>query len=91
MKSITRSSQGAAKAQKYLDGILKIPFGKIRREEDLYDPGRDLMNECRAKFKSDVDTDEIKSHGNNYISIFKKLAERVGSECSTFAKNGLKN
>lgn len=75
LKTITRSSQGAAKAQKYLDGILKIPFGKIRRESELQDPGKELMNECRAKFKSFVETDSIRSLGNNYISIFRELSK----------------
>ena len=33
------------KAQKYLDGILKIPFGTIKSESDLHDPGKDLVEE----------------------------------------------
>lgn len=86
LKSITRSSQGAAKAQKYLDGILKIPFGKIRQESDLNDPGRELMNECRAKFKNEVATDDIKRMGNNYIRIFDTLATSVNESCASFAK-----
>ena len=90
LKTINRSSQGAAKAQKYLDGILKIPFGKIRREGDLYDPGRDLMNECRAKYKSELDSDEVRDLGNNYISIFKKLAKKVGGDCLDFVNKSLK-
>ena len=88
LKTINRSSQGAAKAQKYLDGILKIPFGKIRREDDLHDPGKELMNECKVKFKKHIDTDEIRSMGNNYVSIFKKLSNlsSVSEECVKFAK-----
>ena len=32
LKMIKQSADGAPKAQKYLDGILKIPFGKIKSE-----------------------------------------------------------
>ena len=50
-----------------------------------------LMNECKAKFKSCLDTDEIRALGNNYIRIFKRLSVPTtpNKECVTFAKKAL--
>ena len=48
------------------------------------------MNECRAKYKSELDSDEVRDLGNNYISIFKKLAKKVGGDCLDFVNKSLK-
>jgi len=42
LKTIKGSSENAPKAEKYLDGLLKIPFNKIKSETDLDDPGKKL-------------------------------------------------
>ena len=46
MKIINKSNEGDSKAQKYLEGLLKIPFGNIRHELDLED------NECKKLYET---------------------------------------
>jgi len=84
LKIIAQSGDGAPKAQKYLDGILKIPFGIIKSEPDLEDPGKDLVEELFKKFPELQKKESFTKYGNNYIKILneatnheqsKKLAE----------------
>jgi len=43
LKQIRNSSDGAPKAQKYLDGLLRIPFGVLRSEPGMVDGTKDLI------------------------------------------------
>ena len=65
LKTMNGSSDSAPKAQKYLDGILKIPFGVIKSELDLEDPGKKLTEEFLRLFPSSVNI-----FGNNHIKLF---------------------
>ena len=71
LKSMNSSPDGAPKSQKYLDGILKIPFGIIKSEPDLDDPGKKLFEEFTTKFPK-INTNEL---GANYIKIFDKFSK----------------
>ena len=66
LKILRGSSESAPKAQKYLDGILKIPFNKIKSESDLNDPGKDLYKQFHGKFP-DID---VSKYGANYMKLF---------------------
>ena len=65
LKTFNNSSDSAPKAQKYLDGILKIPFGVIKSELDLDDPGKKLYEEYCKLFPNNKS-----DNGHNYIKIF---------------------
>ena len=82
LKMLSMSNDGAPKAQKYLDGILKIPFGIIKSEPDLDDPGKNLYSEFSKKFPSYSKKD------NNYIKLFQKYSEV--EETKDYCLNALK-
>ena len=84
LKIISQSGEGAPKAQKYLDGILKIPFGTIKSESDLHDPGKDLVEELFNKFPALKKNETIKTYGNNYLKIIQEALKYEPS--ATFAK-----
>ena len=88
LKIINKNPQNSAKAQKYLDGILKLPFGVIKNEENLNDPGKSLMKQFNKDFPSISDKKEILDCGNNYIKIFQLAKEYP--ECKEFAEDALK-
>ena len=69
LKIISQSGDGAPKAQKYLDGILKIPFGVIKSEQDLHDPGKELVEELFKKFPLFKTKSTLSHYGNNYLKI----------------------
>ena len=76
LKTINKSPQNAAKAQKYLDGILKIPFGVIKKEEHLDDPGKHLMEEFKAKYP-EVSKDESLMKMEIIILIYLEAALKM--------------
>jgi hypothetical protein len=82
LKMLSMSNDGAPKAQKYLDGVLKIPFGIIKSEPDLDDPGKTLYSEFSKKFPSYSKKD------NNYIKLFQKYADN--EETKDYCSNALK-
>ena len=65
------SSDTAPKAQKFLDGILQIPFGEIKNESDLEDPGKELYNQFIKKFPNV----EYKVYGANYMKLFEEFIQ----------------
>ena len=78
----SKSEDSGGKARQYLDGLLKIPFGVIKRENCLM-----IMDEIKDEFskiiKDQGDTDIIKSKKNytivdilNYIYSYK---DRLGN------------
>jgi ATP-dependent Lon protease len=69
LKLISQSTDSAPKAQKYLDGILKIPFESIKSEPDLDDPGKDLVEELYKKFPKYHKLECFTKFGNNYMKI----------------------
>ena len=50
LNSMNKSNDGDAKSQKYLDGLLKIPFGKIRNEQCLQDSSKELFSDFCKKY-----------------------------------------
>jgi len=82
LKTIKQSQDGAPKAQKYLDGILKIPFGVIKSEQGVDDPSKELLAEFNKKFP------ESKSLGKN---AYKAFIDGVKcGEYKKFSENALK-
>ena len=75
LKTIKGSSENAPKAEKYLDGLLKIPFNKIKSETDLDDPGKKLYSHFITKFPHY----DIKQYGElmNYLKIIVILKKPV--------------
>lgn len=71
LKTMKGSSDTAPKAQKYLDGILQIPFGEIKNEPDLEDPGKELYNQFIKKFPNV----EYKVYGANYMKLFEDFIQ----------------
>lgn len=80
LKIVSQSGDGAPKAQKYLDGILKIPFGIVKSESDLQDPGRDLVEELFKKYPALKNKKHIKEHGNHYLKV---IQEAIAYEPAT--------
>ena len=83
LKTVNGSSDTAPKAQKYLDGILKIPFGNIKSELDLEDPGKKLYDDFKKLFPKHKNT-----YGNNFIKLFQELSKQ--KDTSEFC-NGASN
>ena len=81
LKTMNNSMDSAPKAQKYLDGILKIPFGVIKNELDLEDSGKSLYDEFVKKFPSKI----VGTHGNNYLKLFEEYLS--DPETNEFCKN----
>ena len=89
LKMMSQSSDGAPKAQKYLDGILKIPFGQIKNEPGLEDPGRDLVNELFTKFPAIKNY--FKDFGNNYFKILQSVKDFTSDkQCLKMANIGVR-
>tara|TARA_B100000123_G_scaffold272220_1_gene254129 strand:- start:4069 stop:6825 length:2757 start_codon:yes stop_codon:yes gene_type:complete len=82
LKTVNGSSETAPKAQKYLDGILKIPFGTIKSELDLEDPGKKLYEDFIKLFPK-----KKNNYGNNYIKLFEELSEQ--KDTSEFCKTAI--
>lgn len=60
LKIISKSQDGAPKEQKYLDGLLRIPFGQIKNESELSDNSKVLINDFISKYsKYEGDTTGI--------------------------------
>lgn len=77
LKIMSQSGDGSPKAQKYLDGILKIPFGIIKSEPDLNDPGKDFVEELFKKFPAFKNKPVLKQYGNNYLKIINEALSYV--------------
>jgi hypothetical protein len=85
LKVIRKSNDGAPKAQKFLDALLKIPFGHIRQEPDLRDHKAATLEKIKARFP-DIDThnksihvvlDELsKEDATNYRQELKSAKEK---------------
>ena len=87
--SKSKSEDSGSKARQYLDGILKIPFGQIKNEPGLEDPGRDLVNELFTKFP--VIKDYFKDFGNNYFKILQSVKDFTSDkQCLKMANIGVK-
>ena len=82
LKTMNGSSDTAPKAQKYLDGILKIPFGVIKSELDLNDPGKGLYEEFVKLFPN-----KKNNYGNNYIKYFQEHYNSY--ECNEFCDEAI--
>ena len=66
LKIVEMSNDGAPKAQKYIDGFLKIPFGNIRIEDDL------IEKNSTKNIKYIKKVDEILNlsvHGHDLVKI----------------------
>ncbi len=83
LKQINQSQDGAPKAQKYLDGILKIPFGSIKSEQGLDDPSKELLGELHGKFPQTK-----KMEVNNPYKLFDKLKSDISYK--KFCENAIK-
>ena len=81
LKIVNMSNDGAPKAQKYVDGFLKIPFNKIRDEDGLYNPEDDIIKEFKLKFP----TTDIKV--DNTYTTLKKLIHSSNNDISELSKN----
>ena len=88
LKMVKQSGDGAPKAQKYLDGILKIPFGKIKSEPDLDDPGKKLVDELYKKYPSVSKNENITKNSTNYFKILKEASHI--DVCKKYASDGVK-
>lgn len=84
LKIVNMSNDGAPKAQKYLDGILKIPFGKIRIEDGLKNPEKNLIEEFKKLYPG-IDI-------NNPYLVFKNIKnnKEVEKDKSDLAVKNLK-
>ena len=87
LKTITQSNDGDSKAQKYLDGFLKIPFGTFKSEDELEDPGKKLVEELYEKFNAYKKKKVFTELGNNYYKILEKAMRYKQSK--EFAKKSL--
>ena len=87
LKSVKQSHDGDAKSQKYIDGFVKIPFGKIKKEPGLDNPCKKLLNELFSNFPSLKNKPSIKKLENNYVEIFKKA--KTLKDSKDFSKNAL--
>lgn len=67
LKQMSSSSDGSSKVQKYLDGLLKIPFEIIKSEPDLYDPGKNLLEDFKKNFPEHCDIE-----CTNYMKFFEE-------------------
>ena len=83
LKIINMSNDGAPKAQKYLDGFLKIPFGKIRIEDGLYNPEDEIIKDI----KQEIEDFDIKN--NNLYKSLLKLTTNKDKNISTLCKKKL--
>jgi len=81
LKTVNMSNDGAPKAQKYVDGFLKIPFNKIRDEDGIYNPEDDIIKEFKLKFP----TTDIKV--DNTYTTLKKLIHSSNNDISELSKN----
>ena len=77
LKIVSQGGDGAPKAQKYLDGILKIPFGTIKSESDLQDSGKEFVDELIKKFPAFRKNDVLSQYSSNYLKI---ITEAVSYE-----------
>ena len=77
LKIIRKSNDGAPKAQKFLDALLKIPFGQIRQEPDLKDPNQAILNKIKLEFP------DVLTESNNLTHILDNLEEEVSLKYKT--------
>ena len=82
LKTMNQSGDSAPKAQKYLDGILKLPFGVVKSELDLDDPGKKLVEEFKRK-----NSKIVVNCGKNYLNFFEQYMNFKESE--VFCKNAI--
>ena len=82
LKTMNQSGDTAPKAQKYLDGILKLPFGVVKSELDLDDPGKKLVEEFKRK-----NSKIVVNCGKNYLNFFEQYMNFKESE--VFCKNAI--
>lgn len=82
LKQMSSNSDGSSKVQKYLDGLLKIPFEIIKSEPDLYDPGKNLFEEFKKNFPEHCDIE-----CTNYMKFFEEWKKM--EKTKTFCQNAL--
>jgi ATP-dependent Lon protease len=86
LNSMNKSNDGDAKSQKYLDGLLKIPFGKIRNEQCLQDSSKELFSDFCKKYPN------YEKKDLNNISIYNYLKELTeDSKVSMESKKLIRN
>ena len=81
LKVVNMSNDGAPKAQKYVDGFLKIPFNITRTEDGLYNPEGDIIKEFKSKHP-DIKIDNI------YLTL-KKLLKNDNKDIVELSTNKL--
>ena len=68
LKTINKSNDGDSKAQKYLDGLLKIPFGKIRHEKDLSnDSVKEILVPLVSKLDMEIGNSDLVDQLKTYL------------------------
>ena len=86
LNSINKSNDGDPKSQKYLDGLLKIPFGKVRDEQCLKDTSKELFYDFCKKYP------DYELKGLNNTEIYNYLKDLVNdSKVSMETKKILRN
>ena len=86
LKIINRSNDGDSKAQKYLEGLLKIPFGIIRNESEL---DNSIVKKELANFNTKYP--EFNIEDTNRIKILKFLNQIDSNKLDKEYTNNLKN
>lgn len=77
LKVISKSQDGAPKEQKYLDGILRIPFGQIRNESAVNDDSKTMISDFIKKYPS-VAASAANNRGNTIIEY--AIENNIGTE-----------
>lgn len=67
LKTINKSNDGDSKAYKYLEGLLKIPFGKIRHESDLNNSYTEKFEKFNKKYPTFKIKDKNMIKSLNYL------------------------
>ena len=70
LKQIQNSNENAPKAQKYLDGLLRIPFGKLTVEPGMIDRTKNLKSAFSAKYPT-LSLHDVSN--NNVVQLHQQL------------------
>jgi ATP-dependent Lon protease len=71
LKMMLKSHDGGPKEQKYLDGLLKIPFGQVKSEISMMDDSKKMLNELVAKYPEFKD-----SYEENGAKVLDEIIEK---------------
>jgi ATP-dependent Lon protease len=86
LNTINKSNDSCPKSQKYLDGLLKIPFETYKDESELKDSTKELYNEFCKKYpdfkKEDLNSIEIYDYVKSLCNTTK-----VSKECKKIIRN----